>query len=156
MGSLSIAATSPGWQSTIRAMRALPSEVKRETSRRAIDLARPLADKIAMEGRRQGSHAASVADTVKASTRGGVPSIRAGGKPYTLGSEFGGGSRRTTYYSTHRTSGRRYLIVQRRSTAQFRPHRGREGYWWFPTIRDDSDLVLQKWREIVDSVLRDY
>lgn len=151
--SINMGLSAPGWTGTINAVRALPREIKTEVSRRGRRLAEPLAREIRAEAASQGSHAAGVAPTVKAGMKAGIPSVKAGGKPYTMGAEFGGRIRRTTHYQTHRTTRTRYIVVQRRSTMQFRPHRGQEGYFFWPTIRDRSDVVLKPWRELVDDVI---
>jgi hypothetical protein len=152
---MSIAATAPGWESTIRAMRSMPTGIKREVSRHGRQLAEPVAREIRAVGTSQGSHAASVAANTKSSMRAGVPRVTAGGKPYTMGSEWGGQHRRTTYYSTS-PLGRPYLITLRRSTMQFRVHKGQEGYWFTPTISDGgrgTEAVMQAWAELIDDVL---
>lgn len=154
---LSLAASAPGWESSIRAMKALPRSLKTEVSRRGRTLAEPMAREIRAEGKSQGSHAGRVADTVKSGMKGGVPTVTAGGLPFTMGSEWGGGRRRTTYYS-HSRLGRRYLIVQRATTQQFRPYRGRQGYWFTPTAQHGRgrDAVLKAWAELVDQVVEDF
>lgn len=155
MAKLSVAASAPGWESTISAMRAMPRTIKSEVSKRGRDIAEPLAKEIRSEGNSQGSHAGSVADTVKSGMKAGVPAVTAGGKPYTMGSEWGGGIRRTTHYNTHRLSGRRYLVVNRASTRQFRPHKGNEGYWFTPTIQEGKgrQAVMKAWGDLVDDVI---
>lgn len=50
-----------------------------------------------------------------------------------FGSEFGGGGRPTTH--------------------QFEPHRGTEGYWFFPTLRDNEDRMLDAYAAVLDEVL---
>jgi hypothetical protein len=152
---ISIAASAPGWESSIKALASVPREIKTEVSRRGgRTLAEPLAREIRAVGNAQGSHAGRVADTVKSGMKSGTPSVTAGGLPYTMGSEWGGGLRRTTYYSTSRL-GRRYLVVRRATTKQFRPHRGGEGYWFTPTIQEGRgrDAVLKGWAELVDDVI---
>lgn len=155
MPSLSIGATAPGWEASIRALASVPREIKTEVSRRGgRELAEPLAREIRAEGHSQGSHAARVADRVRSSMKAGAPTVTASGLPYVMGSEYGGGFRRTSYYSTSRL-GRRYLIVGRHTTRQFRPHRGREGYWFTPTIREGRgrDAVLEGWARLVQDVI---
>lgn len=49
-----------------------------------------------------------------------------------LGTEFGGQARKTTM--------------------QFRPHRGREGYFFWPTIRDSSAEIREMWDDLVDEL----
>lgn len=155
MPGLNIGATAPGWATSINALRSVPREIKTEVSRRGgRELAEPLAREIRAEGNSQGSHAGRVADTVKSSMKAGAPSVTAGGPPYTMGSEYGGGLRRTTYYSTSRL-GRRYLVVGRHTTRQFRTFRGRTGYWFTPTIQEGRgrDAVLKAWGALVDDVI---
>lgn len=154
MGSLSIAASTPGWATSINAIRAMPREVKSEVSRQGRRLAEPLADELRRDGVGQGSHAARVAGKVRSTVKAGVPAVSASGLPYVSGSEYGGGLRRTTYYSTSRR-GRRYLVVARHTTRQFRPFRGTEGYWWNPTLRGPGTAkVLEAWARLVDDVMR--
>ena len=157
MAGLSVAASAPGWESSIRAMRGIPREVKTEVSRKGRTLAEPLAREIRAAGTSQGSHAASVARTVASTMKAGVPGVRAGGKPYTMGSEWGGRRRRTTYYSTSRL-GRRYLVVSRHTTMQFRQFRGKRGYWFTPTIHEGRgrEVVFRAWADLVDEVLREF
>lgn len=155
MAGFNVAVSAPGWDSTVQAMRSLPASLKRETSRRGRTLAEPLAREIRVEGRLQGSHAARVADTVKSAMKAGVPSVRAGGLPYTMGSEYGGGRRRATYYGTS-PLGRRYLIVQRATTKQFRPFNKR-GYWFTDAAHGRGrDAVLKAWAALLDDVIQDF
>lgn len=149
-----IAVTAPGWETTIAAFRALPADIKRQANADARKLSEPLAQTLKASGTSQGSHAAAVAQRVRSSTSGGVPAVVASGLPYVLGSEWGGGTRTTTYYSTSRT-GRRYLIVQRHTTRQFRPH-NTDGYWWTPELKANGAgraAVLRGWAAIVDEVI---
>lgn len=153
MARISVAASAPGWDSTIRSMKAMPTNLKREVSRQGRTLAEPLAQEIRAEGHRQGGHAASVADTVKSGARSGVPTVSAGGKPFVMGSEYGGGRRRTTYTSTS-PRGRRYLVVQRASTRQFRTFK-KSGYWFTKAATGRGrDKVLKAWAKLVDDVVR--
>jgi hypothetical protein len=135
----------------------MPRELKSEVSRRGRDLAEPLAKEMRAEGHSQGSHAARVADRVKSGIKAGVPSVSATGLPFVSGSEWGGGIRRTTYYSTSK-SGRRYLVVGRHTTRQFRPFKGKEGYWFTPTLSygRGREAVLDAWADLVDDVLRTF
>lgn len=158
MPGLSLAASSPGWETSIRAMKSMPRTLKTEVSRRGRTLAEPLAREVRAVGNAQGSHAGRVADTVKSGMKAGVPSVTAGGGlPFTMGSEWGGGRSTKTYYGTSRL-GRRYLIVQRHTTRQFRPYKGQTGYWFTPTVQQGRgrEAVLQAWADLVDEVLRTF
>jgi hypothetical protein len=158
MASFGVAASTPGWDPTVRSMKALPSSLKREVGRRSRDLAEPLAREIRSAGAAQGSHAAAVARRVKSTSSGGLPMVKAAGLPYVMGSEFGGGTRRTTYPS-HSPLGRRYLVVQRHTTRQFQPFKGKTGYWFTPQLRASSrgaEAVMKAWRAIIDDVLSEF
>lgn len=52
-----------------------------------------------------------------------------------FGSEFGGQKRKTTQ--------------------QFRPSKGREGYWFWPTLRQEETRIGQQWLDAVDEVLEE-
>jgi hypothetical protein len=155
MASLSIAASAPGWESSITAMRAMPRNIKSEVSRRGRDLAEPLAVELRAAGHAQGSHANRVADHVKSGMRAGMPTVTAKGLPYIMGSEYGGGHRRTTYFSTS-PRGKQYVVVRRATTRQFAPYVGKTGKWWNPTIfeGDGSTAVLEAWADLVEDVIR--
>jgi hypothetical protein len=157
-GSIDTTIKTPGWESAIRTMRALPVDVKKEVTRRGRSvIAEPVAREIKAVGSSQGSHAAAVARTVKTSMRNGQPAIRAGGPPYTLGSEFGGRKSKKITYPTTSPLGTRY-VVARRTTMQFRVHTGREGYWFYPTVLEGKgrDVMMQGWSELVGVVFAEW
>ena len=41
-------------------------------------------------------------------------------------------------------------------TTQFRPHRGTRGYFFYPTVRDESDNIERLYGEAVQRVLREF
>ena len=41
-------------------------------------------------------------------------------------------------------------------TTQFRPHRGRQGYFFFPTVREEGDNIERLYGEAVQRVLKDF
>jgi hypothetical protein len=70
-----------------------------------------------------------------------------------FGTEFGGGKHgkanpapRKTFRDGS-TKGGGY-------TKQFRPHRGRQGYFFYPTVRDEGDTIERLYGEAVQRVLR--
>lgn len=157
-GGMNVTVKTPGWDSSIRSLRAMPADVRKEVTRRGRTvIAEPVAHEIKSEGQSQGRHAAAVARTVKTTMRNGQPGITAGGPPYTLGSEFGGQKSRKIGYPTRSPQGTRYLVY-RRTTMQFRPHQGREGYWFFPTIKEGrgQDQMMRGWSELVEAVFHDW
>ena len=44
---------------------------------------------------------------------------------------------------------------KRKTTMQFRPHRGRKGYWFWPQLRADQDQMMRRWADAVDGILED-
>lgn len=44
---------------------------------------------------------------------------------------------------------------RRKSTQQFREHKGRTGYWFWPTIRRHEDQIGKRWLEAVDEVVEE-
>ncbi len=120
-----------GLGETIAAFKRLPKDVRDE----ADEQVRAIAQMIASETRSAASTAAEnkAADTIKAqknsvSLGGGGKRNRAGNMA--LGTEFGGRARKTTQ--------------------QFRPHRGKDGYFFWPTIRANSGRIVQMWDDVMD------
>jgi hypothetical protein len=94
-----------------------------------------------------GGQAGAVAVSIR-SPRDRVPCIAAGGskradvgrarRPSSgdiiFGAEFGGG--------------------QRKSTRQFKPHRGTEGYWLYPTLRSSLDELYRDYQDTREDLAR--
>lgn len=45
---------------------------------------------------------------------------------------------------------------RRPATKQFRPHRGRTGYWFFPTLRADQDRMMKRWEAALRAIEREW
>lgn len=130
---------------TLRLLREMPRDLQRDVRKTVTrNVAGPLARKIAAAGAGSDRQSAGAARSVKA-VFDRVPTIRAGGSRKAtsdgatagdifFGAEFGGGSRKTT--------------------RQFRPHRGQTGYWYWPTVRSSSADVEEQWASAIDSVLQ--
>ena len=76
-----------------------------------------------------------------------------------LPSIVGGGARRLNQLSGKpRLSevffGAEYGGQGRKTTMQFRPHRQKNSYWFWPQIREDQELMLQRWTEAIDRALK--
>jgi hypothetical protein len=52
------------------------------------------------------------------------------------GGEFGGRRRRKQVSAGRSPAGKRYPIIRRRTTMQFAPHLGNEGYFFWPNVRE--------------------
>lgn len=70
-----------------------------------------------------------------------------------FGTEFGGGK----YGKGNRTPRKSFRDGSTKGggyTSQFRPHRGRQGYFFYPTVRDEGDTIERLYGEAVQRVLR--
>ena len=106
-----------------------------------------------------------VAGVIRAK-RDRVPSIAAGG------SKKVAPSRKIYRSTTNRTKTGRGKLVKpsagdiffgaefggrrRKTTQQFRPHRGRKGYWFWPQLRADEARMISAYDEAVTGVLREW
>lgn len=137
-----------------RALSQLPKEASAELRTAAKAIAADIAQEAQGRARGQGGLAALVAPTIRAA-RDRVPKIVMGsarklpesgsdwergrsGSRQTVGdviwgAEFGGGARDTTQ--------------------QFLPHKGRTGYFLWPTVRDNSDDMQERYSEALDDAL---
>jgi hypothetical protein len=68
------------------------------------------------------------------------------------GGEYGGRKSKKVVYATRSPRGRAY-VVHRRTTMQFLPHLGREGYFLWPTVRDWLPKINQSIGDAVVKVL---
>lgn len=71
-----------------------------------------------------------------------------------FGTEFGGG-KHGAGNKTHRLTHKGRL--QRTGggyTTQFRPHRGTQGYFFYPTVRQEGPTIVKQYAEAVDDVRR--
>lgn len=139
-----------------RALAKLPKEASAELRTASKAIAQDIADEAAGRARGQGGLAALVAPSIKAA-RDRVPVVRMGstarlppqgsdwergrsGSRQTIGdviwgAEFGGGARE--------------------STRQFLPHKGQTGYFLWPTVRDNSDDMQDRYSEALLNALED-
>ena len=120
-----------GLGETIAAFRKLPKDVKDASDELVRDVARFVADETRSAANTKAEQKA--AGTIKAqkmsvSLGGGGRKDRAGNMA--LGTEFGGQGRKTTM--------------------QFRKHRGRDGYFFWPAIRNNSETIKQMWDDLLE------
>ena len=120
-----------------RALRALGG---REFQAELRDAGKEIATEVAADARGKaqslGGVAAHVAPSISASagfTSAGV-SFGGAAHPAAMGAEFGGQGRPTTM--------------------QFQPHRGHEGYFVYPAIRDNGEFIERTYLGAVDDILR--
>lgn len=140
--SLTVNVQIEGVRETLAAFRKLPKDASAELRERSLKLAELLADRARAAGRASDAQSAIVASTVKP-MRDRVPVVQAGGSArigrhgtpawkILFGSEFGS------------------------SLPQFRPHRGRAGYWFFPTVEAEASTIDREWNTAADEVVRKF
>ncbi|MBI2764850.1 MAG: hypothetical protein HYX53_02935 [Chloroflexi bacterium] len=127
------------WASEVRGLTELQRELRTanpELARRLQQVNKRLVESVADEAR--SAAGSSVSTRSKASIRpnasGREARVVAGGQraPEFYGQEFGGGARPRT--------------------RQFPPHRGREGYFLWPTVRRRLGTAFEEWNAIFDEI----
>lgn len=132
-----------GLHEVLAALRKLPKDASDELRAAALDISKELATAAKASGAREGRQAALVATTVRAQ-RDRVPVVVAGGtrrlgrnkKPafkLLFGSEFGANR-----------------------LHQYKPHLGRDSYWFFRTIEDRQVEIEARWLQAADEVIRKF
>lgn len=125
-----------GLDETMRAFRKLPKDVKAGADEQVRAIAKYVADQTtAAASTRAERKAAGTIKAQKASVSLGGGGKRQAAGNMALGTEFGGRGRPTT--------------------RQFRAHRGRDGYFFWPTIRANSGTIKKKWDDLVEGLLED-
>lgn len=146
-----------GARETLRAFNRLPKQANDSLRTRSMELATSLAGKVKSAGVAEGRQARIVAATV-AVRRDRVPIIVAGGSKrigrhrapaYALlfGSEFGM-NKRSGWYALPR--------FEDSPARQYKPHRGRQGRWIFPTADEAQPEISAAWNRIADDIVRSF
>lgn len=159
---LSIGVEIEGLPSMWKRLNALPKTAQQEMRDAAMAIADDEASRIRAAAAADSNQAAAIAKFIKA-RRDRVPAISAGGTRKAgvsggakageifFGAEFGG--RHPKKRTSQTKSGR---FVMRRTTMQFRPHLGREGYFFFPTLRADQDRMLARYEQALAAIEREW
>jgi hypothetical protein len=100
------------------------------------------------------SRAASTIDMTREAQGITLRGGQRGGLSATLfpGGEYGGRKSKKVTYATRSRAGRPY-IVRRRTTMQFLPHLGREGYMFWPQIRDWLPKLYKQQQETLEKAV---
>lgn len=132
-----------GLREVIRALNNLPKNANDEIREKARVIAGKLAETAKQAGRAEGRQAGAVIKTVRVQ-RDRLPVVVAGGmrklgrnkKPaYKLlfGSEFGA------------------TVLK-----QYKPHLGKDSYWFFKTIEEERTFISAEWLEAADEIIRKF
>ena len=121
-----------------KALKAVSDQAPKELNEASKAVAAFVADDARSLAAGLGGVAAKVAPSVKGSgnARGGALTLGGTAYPMALGAEFGGRGRPTTQ--------------------QFRPHKGRTGYFAYPAIRRNADEIESAYTEKLDDLMRKY
>jgi hypothetical protein len=121
-----------------RALKAVSATAPKELNAASKQVATFVADDARSTAEGLGGVAAKVAPSVRGSgtARGGAIALGGSSYPMALGAEFGGQGRPTTQ--------------------QFKPHKGRTGYFVYPAIRANSDRIADTYTELLDDLMRKY
>lgn len=157
--SLTIPIRIEGVRETLAAFREMPKEASNALRDRSQELARTVADRVRAAGEAEGRQAAALAKTVKA-MRDRVPVIQVGGtrkigrqgEPawgLVFASEFGMNARSGWYAGPEYNDGVGMA-------SQYKPHRGQQGYWIFPTVERSEREISEAWHQVADDILREF
>lgn len=134
-----------GAQATLAAFRDLPKEASDELREKSLELSDLMARWLQGAGSAEGRQAALLAGTVKAK-RDRLPYVMVGGTKR-IGRAWPGAGRAPAYqllFGSEFGSSRGH---------GFKPHRGRAGYWIFPTVEAEESTISRKWNEAADEVV---
>ena len=171
--------TIEGLRPLIRRLNQLPKAAQQEVREAAQAIADDEATRITAAGRSSDKQSRAAAEFVRA-RRDRVPSISAGGNRKAgvsggatagqlfFGAEFGGGSNKKwttlTTTKTSRSGKTRQVFAgvlfagvrEKATTNQFRPWRGRQGYWMWPTLRADEQRMFARWVKALEAIEREW
>lgn len=143
-----------GVRETLALLNLLPKEANSELREASQRIARILEGRIRAAATTEGRQAAAVAKTVKA-RRDRLPTVVAGGArrvgrrrapawALLFGSEFGM-NQRSGWYARPRYA--------EETARQYKPHRGRNSYWFFTTVDEEQAEMVRQWRRAADAVV---
>lgn len=134
-----------GAQATLKAFRDLPKEASDALRDAAQDLSDKMANWVKAAGQAEGRQASLLVGTVKAK-RDRLPYMVVGGTKR-IGHSWPGAGRAPAYQLLFGSE------FGASSGHGFLPHRGKAGYWVFPTIEAHEGEIAREWTKAADDVL---
>lgn len=119
----------------------LPTVLANTVRGQALMVAHSEASRLQAAAAAGGKQAALIAPSITAKESDGFPAISAGGSARIPG--------KTARYSDV-LFGAEFGGQNTRATMQFRPHLGQQGYWLFPTLREDTGELLAAMEVAID------
>jgi hypothetical protein len=132
-----------GYREARKAIRQLSPDAKKHLRAAALELSQFLAGQVRAAATADSAQSALLAPTVRA-VKGVVPGVEIGGSAAV-------GRHGTPAYDI--LFGAEFGASQ---FPQFRPHRGREGYFIFPTIEQNDQEIGQAWLAAVDATVEQF
>jgi hypothetical protein len=134
-----------------RKLRGLPRDLNRKIRDASGQIA---ADELPrLQDAAQGDPLSEIIAQGLAVRRDRAPAIRAGGNA-TVAALADGRSKLPTFGDLF--FGAEFGGQGRPTTRQFRPHRGRAGYWLYPQLRDDAPRMLEDWTGVIDDLITEW
>lgn len=141
---LTVSVKIEGLRETLKAFNDLPKEASDELRDQSMKLSQFIALQAKASGKADTRQSALVADTVKAK-RDRTPVVTAGG---------------TTKIGRRGTPAYKILFGSMFGSNQYkqfgRPHAGREAFWFFPVIEENSAAIAAYWLKAADNVVRKF
>ena len=131
----------------LRRLNKLPKTAQQEVREIAKSIAADEAERIRAKASASSKQAAAISQFIVA-RRDRVPSIQAGGKAQAR--VAGGATRGEVFF------GAEFGGQKRKTTMQFRPHKGKEGYFFYPTLREDADRMVERWLGAIKAIEREW
>lgn len=135
------------WREIVRRLNRLPQTAKQEIREAARAIAEDEAARIRSAGGRDDEQSDAVASFVRARSDR-LPAIVAGGRK--KAGVSGGATVSQLFY------GAEFGGQRRPTTQQFRPWRGRQGYWFWPTLRADQARMMERWLGALTAIEREW
>ena len=155
-GAISASVQFTGWREFRAKIDRSGPELERTLRRSAAQIARPMAKKVkaAQLASSERQVSSRMAPTTKATSDRGLPAVVSGaGVPFAMGAEYGG-QRRVNLVGQPVYGRPPSRLYRKRSTMQFRPHRGRTGYEIWPTIRKNQAAVVEGYQKAFERALQ--
>ncbi len=141
--SLTIRISISGVREVLAALNQLPKDATVELKAAALELSRHIADEARQAGVNEGRQAALVATTVRA-TKDRLPVVVAGG------SKKLGRNRQPAYKLLFGSEFGASVLPQ------YKPHLGRDSYWFFKTIETNTVEIQKRWLDAADEVIKKF
>lgn len=137
-----------GGRALLAGFRALPKEASAELRESALRLSTLLAQRVAAAGQAEGGQAAVLAQTVKA-RKDRIPSFTVGGTKRLFHGKKDGSQKEAfrglfgSEFGSNRGHG-------------FKPHRGAQGYWIWPTVIQNQAEIAAEWKAAAQRITDKY